>query len=297
MSVHFVVPYYVAPRYLIELIDSVRAQTLDDRWLLTIVDDHYPGTEARDHISTLADPRIEYVRNERNLGTLANVTRCMTLGRRDYITVMGADDALEPGYVQVVLEAFKRHPAAIMVHPGVTVVDGEGKPADSLTDRVKRMASRNAWRHPELSGQAALESLMKGNWLYVPAMCFRNDVVPRAEPLDRLHSATDLGWVTDMLLGGGTLALDPTPAFRFRRHASSHSSVNAKNVTRFDEEAAYYLAAARQLDEKGWTKAARAARMHPLSRLHAMQSAAVALSGRDLRLAGSLTRRASGSAR
>jgi glycosyltransferase involved in cell wall biosynthesis len=296
LSVHFVVPYYVAPRYLLELIDSVRAQTRDG-WLLTIVDDQYPGTEAGDYIAELGDPRIDYVRNERNLGATDNVCRSMTLGRLEYITVMGADDALEPCYVQVVLDAFERHPDAIMVHPGVTVVDSDGKPTGSLTDRVKRIASRNAWSHPELSGQAALESLMKGNWLYVPAMCFRRDVVPRAQKLGQFKSIADLAWVTDMLLGGGTLALDSTPAFRFRRHAASHSSIHAKNVARFDEESAYYLAAARQLEQKGWAKAARAARMHPLSRLHAMQSAAGALSATDLRLAGALTRRALGSTR
>jgi hypothetical protein len=216
----------------------------------------------------------------------------MTLGRLDYITVMGADDALEPGYVQLVLDTFERHPDAIMVHPGVTVMDSDGAPTDTLTDRVKRMASRNAWRQQELSGQAALESLMKGNWLYVGAMCFRQDVVPRAQRLGEYKSIADLGWVTDMLLGGGTLALDPTPGYRMRRHASSHSSQHAKTVTRFDEEAAYYLVAARQLEEKGWTKAARTARMHPLSRLHAMHSAIGALSGGDVRLAAVLTRRA-----
>ena len=132
LSVHFVVPYYVPPHYLFELIASVRAQTRDG-WLLTIVDDQYPGTEAEDYIAKLGDPRIDYVRNERNLGATDNVCRSMTLGRLEYITVMGADDALEPCYVQVVLDAFERHPDAIMVHPGVTVVDSDGKPTDSLS--------------------------------------------------------------------------------------------------------------------------------------------------------------------
>jgi glycosyltransferase involved in cell wall biosynthesis len=291
LSVHIVVPYYVEPRYLIELIASVRAQTSPD-WLLTIVDDQYPGTEAEDYIARLGDRRIEYVRNERNLGATANVCHCMTLGRLDYLTVMGADDALEPGYVQVVLDTFERHKNAIMVHPGVTIIDGNGAPTDTLTDRVKRLASRNAWRQRELDGRAALESLMRGNWLYVGAMCYRQDVVPRAKQLGEYKSIADLGWVTDMLLGGGTLALEPTPGYRMRRHASSHSAVLAKTVTRFDEEAAYYQVAARKLEEKGWSKAARAARMHPLSRLHAMHSAIGALSGRDVRLAGALTRRA-----
>jgi glycosyltransferase involved in cell wall biosynthesis len=291
MSVHFVVPFYLDPRYLFELIDSVQGQNCAD-WRLTIVDDQYPGTAAADRVRELDDPRISYVRNAKNLGATGNVCHCLTLGELDYVTVMGADDALEPNYVEVVQAAFKRHPDAIMVHPGVTVVDGDSRPTDSLADRVKRRMSRRAWRHEELDGATALRSLMKGNWLYVPAMCFRSDVVPRAKRLGEFGSIADLGWVTDMLLGGGTLALDPTPAFRYRRHQASHSSLGAKDVVRFDEEQRYYAAAAQQLCEKGWLQAARAARLHPFTRLHAMRSAFSALASREVRMALSLAGRA-----
>ena len=290
-GVHFVVPYYVEPRYLFELVASVLAQT-DGRWRLTIVDDQYPGTAALDHVRDVGDPRIRYRRNERNLGATGNVCHCMTLGELEYITVLGADDALEPNYVQVVLDAFARHPEAIMVHPGVIVVDEHGRPTDSLADRVKRLVSWSAWRHPELDGPTAARSLMSGNWLYVPAMCFRTDVVPRARRLGEFGSIADLGWVIDMLLGGGTLAMDRTPAFRYRRHSASHSSAGARNVIRFDEEQRYYAAAAAQLRDHGWHRAARAARWHLLTRLHATRSALGALAARDVRLARSLTTRA-----
>lgn len=289
MGVHIVVPYYMDPRYLFELIESARKQTRDD-WRLTIVDDQYPGTAARDHIAALGDPRIGWLQNERNLGATANGCRCITLGQLEYITVMGADDALEPNYVEVVLDAFERHPDAIMVHPGVTVVDADGNPTDSLADRIKRLLSRSAWKHDELDGPTAVRSLMFGNWLYVPAMSFRNDVVSRVGQIDQFASIADLAWVIDMLLGGGTMALDPTPAFRYRRYATNHSSLHAKSLLRFDEEQRYYSAAARKLTEHGWTPAARIARLHPTTRLHAMRSALGALGSRDARLARDLIR-------
>jgi GT2 family glycosyltransferase len=289
MTVHIVVPYYLDPRYLFELIDSVRKQTRDD-WRLTVVDDQYPGTVARDHIAELDDPRIEWVQNERNLGATGNACRCITLGREKYITTMGADDALEPNYVETVLSAFERHPDAIMVHPGVTLVDGDGNPTDSLADRIKRMLSRSAWRRGELDGPTAARSLMRGNWLYCPAICYRADVVARAENLGRYASIADLAWVIDMLLGGGTLVMDPTPAFRYRRHQASHSSIHAKSVARFDEEQRYYAVAAAKLAERGWSGAARTARLHPTTRLHAVRAGLGALASRDVRLAGELTR-------
>lgn len=291
MSVHFVVPYYLDPRFLIELVDSVRKQT-SDQWRLTIVDDQYPGTAAEDYVRELGDPRIEYVRNEQNLGATGNVCKCMTMGREDYLVVMGADDALEPRYVEVVLNAFNRHPDAVMVHPGVLVVDGEGKPTDSLADKIKRMAARSAWKQVELDGPAAAQSLMNGNWLYVPAMAFRTDAVPRIKRLGEFGSIADLAWSIDMLIGGGTLVLDPTPVFRYRRHAESHSSLGAKDVRRFDEEQRYYSAAAEQLAEAGWHKAARAARLHLLCRGHITKSALDAAVARDLKLAKSLAGRA-----
>ncbi|HEU5471777.1 MAG TPA: glycosyltransferase [Actinophytocola sp.] len=291
MSVHFVVPYYVDPKYLFELIESVRKQTRDD-WKLTIVDDQYPGTAARDYIAELDDPRIEWVQNEQNLGTTGNTTKCLTMGKLKYLTVMGADDALEPNYVEVVVNAFERHPDAIMVHPGVNLVDGDGNPTDSLADRIKRLVSRSAWRHDELDGPTAARSLMRGNWLYCPAMCYRTDVVPRAQQVGQYASIADLAWTIDMLLGGGTMAMDKTPVFRYRRHQANHSSQHAKTLARFDEEQRYYAAAARKLRETGWTRAARAARLHLTTRLHALRSALGALGGRDVKLALSLVGRA-----
>ncbi|XVS64630.1 glycosyltransferase [Actinosynnema sp. CA-299493] len=291
MSIHFIVPYYLDPRFLIELVDSVRKQT-SDQWRLTIVDDRYPDTTAEEHVLALGDPRIEYVRNTRNLGATANVSRCMTLGKEEYLVVMGADDALEPRYVEVVLDAFKRYPNAVMVHPGVIVVDGESRPTDSLADKIKRVAARSAWKERELDGPAAAQSLMNGNWLYVPAMAFRNDAVPRIKRLGEFGSIADLAWSIDMLIGGGTLALDPTPVFRYRRHAASHSSIGAHSVRRFEEEQRYYAAAAEQLNAAGWHKAARAARLHLLCRGHITKSALDAALARDLKLAKSLAGRA-----
>ncbi len=292
MTIHFVAPYYLEPKILFELVDSVVAQTRGE-WLLTVVDDQYPGTAAEDYIREIGDPRIEYVRNEVNLGATDNVTKCMSLGKGDYLVVMGADDALEPNYVETVLGMFERHPNAIMAHPGVIVIDEHSKPHDPLplADRVKVFAGRNAWKHRELDGPDALASLMNGNWLYVPAMAFRQEVVEGTTIRKDFGSIGDLGWVTELLLKGGTLALDPTPAFRYRRHMGSHSSNHAKDVLRFDEERFFYLDAAKRLEAKGWTKAARAARLHVFSRLHAMQSALDALKGGDVKRTMALAKR------
>jgi GT2 family glycosyltransferase len=288
MRVHFVVPYYLEPKYLFELIESVRAQTRDE-WRLTIVDDQYPGTAAEDYIKALDDPRVIYVRNEKNLGATGNSKKVMGMGELEITMSLGADDALEPNYVEVVLEAFAKHPDAIMVHPRVNVVDGDGNPTDSLADKVKRFSSRGAWKAGELDAEAALRSLMRGNWLYQPAISFRTDAVSRTDLVDQdFASIGDLAWAVDMLLGGGTIVLDPRPAMRYRRHASSHSSLNAKSVRRFDEEQRYYAYASALLEKHGMKRAARMARLHPFCRLHAMQASLSALTHGKVRLSAEM---------
>jgi len=142
-----------------------------------------------------------------------------------------------------------------------------------------------------LDAPDAMASLMNGNWLYVPSMAFRQDMISACTTRPEYGAIGDLGWVVDMLFKGGQLVLDPTPAFRYRRHAISHSSNHAKDTIRFDEERVFYLDMAKRLDEKGWTKAARAARLHMFSRLHAMQSAVDALKGGDVRRMLALTKR------
>lgn len=283
MRVHFVVPYYVEPRYLFELIESVRGQTRDE-WRLTIVDDQYPGTDAEDYIKALDDPRISYVRNERNLGATANARNIMGMGELEITMALGADDALEPNYVEVVLNAFDSHPDAIMVHPRVNLMDGESNPTDSVADRVKRLAARSAWKHRELEAEDALLSLMRGNWLYCPAIAFRTDAVARAHLDQDFASISDLAWVVDMLLGGGTMVLEPTAAMRYRRHAASHSSLNARSAGRFDEEQRYYAHMSKVLRQRGMKRAARMALLHPLCRLHAVQAALTALAHGKLRM-------------
>ena len=283
MRVHFLVPYYSEPQYLFELIESVRSQTRDE-WRLTIVDDQYPGTAAEDYINALNDPRILYVQNEKNLGTTANCTKVMGMGELEITVSLGADDALEPNYVEVVLAAFEAHPDAIMVHPRVKIIDGDGNLTDTLADKVKRLASRSAWKRGELDAESALRSLMRGNWLYQPAISFRTDAVSRTRLDQGFAAIADMAWAVDMLLAGGTIVLDPTPAVRYRRHALSHSSINAKSTRRFDDEQRYYAHASKLLRQHGMKRAARMARLHPLCRLHATEVALGALAHGKLRL-------------
>jgi glycosyltransferase involved in cell wall biosynthesis len=269
-TVHFVIPFYGADHYLFATIAS--AQRLDRAdWTMTVIDDCNPDTKAADHVGRLNDVRIRYIRNECNLGIAGNLYRALQLGAEStarYVTCLGADDLLLPNYIDVVDRAFRDHPSAIIVQPGVAVIGEHDEPITPLADRVKRAVSWAARRRGEIGGEDAVAGLLRGNWTYLPSLAFRRDVIERTRPHRDIDAISDLSHTIDLLLVGGTIALPTEIAFHYRRHAANDSSTRARTGRRFEEERRYYREIGAELTRQGWTKAARAADRHLLSRLH-----------------------------
>ena len=269
MSLEFMVPFYGDPALLKETVASVQAQT-DGDWRLTVVDDGYPDDSIPGWFAALGDQRISYQRNEVNLGANKNYEKCLALATADDVVVLGADDLLRPDYVTVVREARRRFPDAAVIQPGVEVVDEHGQPARSLADRIKRVYAPNPADTVALSGESLATSLLKGNWLYFPALVFSVTKVREVGFREGLDVVQDLALVMDLLMRGEQLVVAPTVCFAYRRHSGSDSSWRALEGTRFLEERAYFVQVAEELTALGWTRAARAARRHISSRLHAL---------------------------
>ena len=269
-TVHFVIPFYGTDHYLFAVIASAQQLNRAD-WMMTVIDDCNPDTKAADHIDQLDDARIRYIRNEGNLGVAGNLYRALQLGAQSsvrYVTCLGADDVLLPNYIDVIDGAFRDHPSAVIVQPGVAVIGEHGEPITPLADRVKRAASWAARRRGEIGGEDAVASLLRGNWTYLPSLAFRRDVIGRTRAHRDIDAISDLSHTIDMLLPGGTIALPAEIAFHYRRHARNDSSTRARSGRRFDEERRYYQEISAELTRRGWTKAARAADRHLMSRLH-----------------------------
>jgi len=275
IELEFLIPFYGEPRYLHEAIAGIRA-LVDTDWRLTIVEDAYPGGDAVEReVVGLGDDRIRYLRNEWNIGVNANVHRCIQLAEREHFVITGYDDRVLPNYGQVVAGLLARHPDAALVQPAVEVVDEDGRPHRPLPDRIKALAGpRTRPRGPGtdevvLQGEAAVAGLLRGNWLYTPALCYRRDVLRRAPFRPGIDAAHDLAFVVDVLLDGGTLVVGGETCFAYRRHRRSHSSSFARSGVRFEQERRYFDDIGAELRSRGWTTAERAARRRLLSRLNA----------------------------
>ena len=202
----------------------------------------------------------------------------MTLVEHELAVLIGSDDLLLPGYVGPVRRAHRAHPDAAIIQPGVEVVDERGEPVRTLVDLSKRWVYAPRVSGPTvLAGEPLAVSLLRGNWLYFPALCWRTGPLRRFGFRDGLSVVQDLALVLDLVLDGESLLVEPTTAFRYRRHRASVSSAQAADGRRFAEERAFFAETADRMAAQGWPRAARAARNHVSSRINALTQLPVAI--------------------
>jgi glycosyltransferase involved in cell wall biosynthesis len=289
-------PYYGDARLMKAAVTSVMRQT-DPGWRITVVDDgQEPGVP--EWFASLDDERVRYQRNPHNLGVTGNFRRCVELAEFPHMIMMGSDDVMMPNYLATVRSVLDEYPDIAMVQPGVEVIDGDGRVVRTLTDEAKqRIYAPRVTGRTVMGGEELATSLLRGNWLYFPSMCWRTDAVKAARFRDGLHVIQDLALIIDLVERGERLALDPTVCFQYRRHVVSASGASAVAGTRFDEARSYFLDAADQMTALGWRRAARAARRYTSSRLHAAWLLPDAVRSRNIPAVRALCRHAFGPSR
>ena len=261
----FAIPYYRDRGYLREAIESVLAQTESD-WLLLVVDDRGPEP-ADDIVAAFDDPRITYVRNERNLGLAGNWNECVRLATTPWVTILHGDDRLLPEYAARVLAAAEREPGVTALFTDTVNIDGAGAPTRTLADVAKGLLPRRKGDHV-LAGDADLAGLLAGNYIVCPTMCLRRDLVGPAPFDPLLRFVPDWEFTTRVLMEGGRLFAVRTPLLEYRRHGGSETSLQTEDATRFVEEIAFLERRAAELEPMGWTASARSARRRITVRGH-----------------------------
>jgi len=271
-------PYYGDVGLMKAAVRSVLAQQHPD-WRLVIIDDGYPDPEPERWLTEIAsrDSRVSYQRNETNLGANGNYRKALDLVTTDIFVMMGADDIMQPNYLDVVIRAFERLPHADVVQPGVQTIDENGIACTPLPDRVKKMYAPKANSVITLTGQEMATSLLRADWAYFPSLAWKTATVRRLGFREGYDVVQDLALLLDIAAENGTMVIDPELAFLYRRHMGSDSMVKALNGYRFDEERRFFQWQAKRFAGMGWKRPARAARNRFTSRLNA-----VSLMGRSV---------------
>ncbi len=275
--ISFTIPYFDNRPYLAEAIASVRAQTVED-WELVVVDDCGPEPAA-DLVSGLGDERVSYVRNEQNLGLAANWNECVRRATAPWVTVLHGDDRLLPRYAERVLATAESRPALAALFTDVVTIGPTGEPTTTAADLAKRFFPRPRHDH-DLHGDQATAVLLAGNYILCPTLCLNREHVGPAPFDTRWRFVPDWAFTVGLLLEGETLHSIREPLLEYRRHASSQTSLQTVDASRFVEELAFLDEMGGRAAQQGWSASQRAARRRVSVRGHLAQKALADLAGR-----------------
>jgi len=102
------IPTYRGAAHLGATIESVLKQSLTN-FELIVIDDNSPDN-TRDVVRAYPDPRLIYLRNEKNLGPEGNWNRCLVQARGKYFKLLPQDDTLFPDTLERQVDVLENDP-------------------------------------------------------------------------------------------------------------------------------------------------------------------------------------------
>lgn len=274
-DISFAVPYYSAPEYLREALESLRSQT-HLNWEAVVVDDASPNPVA-DLVAEFNDRRITYVRNETNLGLAANWNKALALTNAPLVCILHSDDLLEPQYASTMVDLMTTNPDATAGHCRVSIIGADGLPRRTLTDAVKQVIQPKAKGLVVSVGEDGLASMLRGSWIYCPTLCFRRSHLPSVPFDNSWRFMLDFDLIARIFLNGQQIIGTTSKLYRYRRHDGAQTRVLTNELTRFEEELAFYEQMYRAAKERQWLTAQRHAKRATVIRLHLLLQVAARL--------------------
>lgn len=134
--------YNRADGYLREALADALAQ--DYEQLEIVVSDNASSDATPELVRGTADPRVRYLRHERNIGGNANFNACLAAARGEYFLLLHDDDRLDPDFVSACMRAVATAGPGVpvgLVRTGTRVIDEHGK---ILSERRNRARSATA---------------------------------------------------------------------------------------------------------------------------------------------------------
>jgi len=168
-----VMPVYNGERYLNTAIDSILIQTFTLFEFLIINDGSTDRSE--EIIKSYSDPRISYIKNEKNKGLITTLNIGLARSKGKYIARMDSDDVSLPNRLKVQLNYMLSHPQCKLCGTRAIVINEDGKPLykirrPTLNKEIKvRQLFKNSFIHPSVMLDAGVARRLKYSFNYEDA--------------------------------------------------------------------------------------------------------------------------------
>ena len=121
------IPVFNGQEFLPELLDGLLAQTFRDFEILICdnASDDRTSQICRDYEQR--DSRVHYIRNERNLGAVANFNRVFELSTAPLFKWAAHDDLHHEAYLATCIKLLDENPDTVLAHTGTAFIDERGE--------------------------------------------------------------------------------------------------------------------------------------------------------------------------
>jgi glycosyltransferase involved in cell wall biosynthesis len=140
------VPVYNGEAYLREALNSILNQTFRDFEL--IISDNASTDRTQEICEAYAarEPRIEYLRNSRNVGAAENYNIVFRAARGRYFKWAAHDDTCAPEFLELCISELERDESVVLCYPTTMIVDQAGGHLGEYTREIEYMGATPAQR-------------------------------------------------------------------------------------------------------------------------------------------------------
>jgi len=215
------IPAFNAADYLRQAVESVLGQDYQD-YEIVIVDncstDHTGSLVSE--LQQLSNGRIRFYQNDRNIGLVGNLNRCLEYAKGSYIKFLCADDLLLPGCLDQMAAGLDLHQSVKLVGSGRLVIDMYG---NKLV--TKRYVSGDSIVRGK---QVITRCLFGGNYIGEPtAVMFRKSDLKGCFRED-MPQLSDMDMWFQLLEQGDLLSLEK-PLCAIRSHPAQMTHANVRS--------------------------------------------------------------------
>jgi len=166
--ISIILPVYNGELYLRSCIESILDQTFTDFELIIINDGSSDSSESI--IKLFTDNRIQYVKNDRNLGLIYSLNRGIDIARGEFIARMDADDLAFPNRLMDQKKYLDTHPHCDLVAGQIEFINEKGectgdwaldKKTTTYKSILNTMPFENCLAHPTIMGRSAIFKINK----------------------------------------------------------------------------------------------------------------------------------------
>jgi glycosyltransferase involved in cell wall biosynthesis len=199
--------------YVQQCVESVLAQTYRDFDLIVLDNQNTDNTVP--YIKSLSDSRIRLYHSSAPLSIVESWARAKDVAKNEYMTLLGHDDTLDPGFLEAIKGLIDRFPDAKLYQTGFRFINSTGEKIRGCKPVPVRETPAQY-----LQGRFCRERDITGTGMVMRSAEF--DRVGGLPGFERLFFADDALWL--LLMEGGYKAYDPAELASVRMHLKKEST-------------------------------------------------------------------------